>query len=75
MKILFITFLNTENLRMVGTSYVMFASLISQILQKFWYKTTNLFMQIEGLKISLENRAYLIQHTQIMINSLVPNFY
>ena len=56
----------------------MFASLISQILQKFGYKTAILFMQIRGIKkikISLGNRAYRIQHTQIIIKSLVHNFY
>ena len=59
------------------TLYVMFASLISQILQKFEYEKLILFMQIRRLKlkISLGNRAYRIQYTQIMIKSLVPNFY
>ena len=35
---------------MVLHNYVVFASLISEVLQKFGYKTTILFMQIRGLK-------------------------
>ena len=47
-------------------------------MQKFGYNTAILLMQIRGLKtykISLGNRAYRIQHTQIMKRSLIPNFY
>ena len=55
----------------------MFTSLISQILQKFEYKTLILFMQIRGLKLKilLGNEAYRVQHTQIMTKSLVLDFY
>ena len=43
-KNVFIIFLYPENLQMV--LHVMFASLISQILQKIGYETAILFMQI-----------------------------
>ena len=59
------------------TSFVVFACLVAEILQKIGNLAAILFMQIRQLKrkISLGNRVYRIQHAQIMLKSLVPNFY
>ena len=73
----FIIFSDLQNIG-IDTLYVIFACLVTELLQEMNQERRPFCLcKLDGqkLKISFGNRVYRIQHTRIMLKSLVPNFY
>ena len=73
----FIIFFDIQNI-VIDTLYVIFACLVTELLQEMNQERRPFCLcKLHGqkLKNSFGNRVYRIQHTRIMLKSLVPNFY